>query len=92
MATVTNTAKIIEVADRTEPRVGRAYGTAVERLRGRVPVGALERVLARGDARLARELIDKIDVEDALEPVAEIIKDTLARGGRVGAEEVVQNG
>lgn len=66
----------------------RALDGAFERMRQRVPLDALTRALARGDARMSNELIAKVDFEDALEPAAEILKDLFARGGKVGAEEV----
>ena len=80
--------RVHPIADRTEPRVIRALGAAFERLRERVPVSELERAFARGDARMAGAVIDRIDVADALAPVAEILRDAFARGGKVGAEEV----
>ena len=70
------------------PRVSLAR--LVRRLRAAVPqwAGELERALARGDARVAGEVVDRLTVEDALEPVAAILRDAFDRGGRIGAEEV----
>jgi hypothetical protein len=76
------------IADRVEPRVARALGQAFERMRSRVPVGQLERALARGDLRAAGVLIDAADFEDALEPAAQILADAVIRGGKAGAEEL----
>lgn len=80
--------KIHAVADKMEVRVARALDGAFTRMRSRVPIAQIEAALERGDARMAGELIDRTNFADALEPTAEILKDTFVRGGKVGAEEV----
>lgn len=80
--------KLHPIADRTEPRVERALGAAFDRLHERVDMAALERTLERGDARMASAVLDRLDVEDALAPVYEILMDAFTRGGKMGAEEM----
>ena len=81
-------ARVHDIADRIEPRVAKALGLAFLRLRDRLPLGEIEAALARNDARVAGELIDGLDVEDVLEPVAGILEDALDRGGKTGMQEL----
>lgn len=80
--------RVHPIADSTEPRVVRALGSAFERIRTQLDVSALERRLRQGDARLIAEQIDRLFIEDALQPAVEIMKDAFVRGGKGGAEEV----
>lgn len=81
-------AQVHSIADRIEPRVAKALGMAFARLRERVPYGKIEAALARNDLRAASELIETLDVDDVLEPVAAILEDAIDRGGKVGITEL----
>lgn len=88
MAMGPTTARLIQAADRTEARVSRTLGPAFEKMRAKIPLEALEKALARGDARIAGQLIDRMDFADPLQPAGEILKDAVTRGGKIGAEDV----
>lgn len=77
---------IHSIADRVEPRVVRALGGAFDRMRERLPVEGLEHALARGDLRVANDIVHHVDFADALEPAAQILFDAVIRGGKREAE------
>jgi hypothetical protein len=76
-------------ADKIEPRMRRAMVAFGSKVAARVPVADIERALEQGDTRRAIELIDAIDIEDALAPSSRIVRDAFLRGGRAEAEDIV---
>jgi len=81
---------LLTTADRFQPRVARALVTAADRLRSRLPVDELVAAVAAGDVRVATAVVARIDVEDALQPSGEILRDAFNAGGKVEAEELVR--
>jgi hypothetical protein len=79
---------LLESADKIEARLARALVLAMQRLRDRLPLEALERAVSAGDVRYASMVVDTIDVEDVLEPSGEILRDAFLKGGKLGAEDV----
>jgi len=79
---------LLDAADKIEARLARAFVLAMQRLRSRIPLEALARAISGADVRAASTVIDSFDVEDALEPSAEILRDAFLKGGKVGAEDV----
>lgn len=75
-------------SDNVEPRLARGFSLALQRLRERIPVAALERALAAGDVAAAAALIARVDVEDAFIPSGEIVADAVVRGGKIAAEDM----
>jgi len=73
--------------DKIEPRMARAIRLAAERLREKIPMADLEDALERGDYHAAGDLIERIDFADAYLPSAEILKETVMRGGKIAAKE-----
>jgi hypothetical protein len=71
------------VADRVEPRLARAMRAAVERIRSRVPLESLADAIADGHQHRAAALVEQIDIEDALQPSALIVRDAFARGEKL---------
>ena len=71
-----------------EPRLARAVQRALVKLREAIPLEALAAAIAAKDGRRALALIPKSTVSDALMPAGAIVRDTVIRGGRVGAEVV----
>lgn len=75
--------------DRAEARLARAFVLAMTKARGRFPAAGLAAALSKRDARRAVELIERsFDVEDALEPSREIVRDAWLRGAKRGAEKL----
>jgi hypothetical protein len=73
--------------DKIEPRMARAIRLAAERLKQKLPMAELEDALERGDYRAAGELIERIDFADAYKPSAEIVRESVFRGGKIAAKE-----
>ena len=71
-----------------EPRLARAVQRALVKLREGIPLEALASAIAAKDGRRALALIPKGAVSDALMPAGAIVRDTVIRGGRVGADVV----
>jgi len=80
--------KIHVAGEAIEPRAARAFMRALARIRSRVPVELIATALKSGDMRAVDETITKLDIEDAFEPVAQIISDAVLRGGKIAAEEM----
>ena len=75
--------------DRAEARLARAFVLAMTKARGRFPTTGLAAALSKRDARRAVELIERsFDVEDALEPSREIVRDAWLRGAKRGTEKL----
>jgi hypothetical protein len=72
-------------ADTIEPRMTRAFERAMVRARDRVSINDLALTLQAQDARGALALIDRAGLADALSPAGTIVRDTVLRGGRIGA-------
>lgn len=78
-------------SDKIEPRMARAIEIAATRLRERLPYRQLESAIERKDIRKANAILNQINFEDAFLPSAEILKESLIRGGKI-ADEEVRNG
>ncbi len=75
-------------ADRIEPRLARAIRKAQLRMSERVPIQLLADAIAARDPRTAARLIDEIDIEDALAPTEQILRDAFVKGGKTIAREL----
>jgi hypothetical protein len=80
--------EIHKAGDAIEPRAARAFMLALARLRARVPVGEIADRIKAGDMRAVDEIITRLDIEDAFQPAAEIVRDAVLRGGKIAAEEM----
>ena len=80
--------RLHNIADRIEPRLVRALLRAVRRLQNGIPLEALAERIAAKDVAGAMKLIKDTEMEKALSPSGEIVRETVMRGGRFGAEEV----
>ena len=75
-------------ASRIEPDLARAVQKALARVRDGLSINELAMALAAKDARRALALVPKVTVADALSPAGTIVRDTVLRGGRLGADVV----
>ena len=80
--------RLHNMADRIEPRLVRAILKAVEKWQDAISIEALAERIAAKDVAGAMKLIRDADIENALEPAGEIIRETVMRGGRFGAQEI----
>ena len=78
---------IHRAADKIEPRMARAIRVASQRLKDKIPMAELEDALERGDYHAAGNLIETIDFADAYLPSAEIVKESVLRGGKIAAKD-----
>jgi len=79
---------LLDAADKIEARLARALVLAMQRLRSRIPLEALARAISGADVRAASTVVENFDIEDALEPSGEILRDAFMKGGKFGAEDV----
>jgi hypothetical protein len=79
--------KIHAAGDKIEPRMARAVVLAADRVRERLPMRELERAIVRKDLRAFDDVLNAIDFPDAYLPSAEILKETVVRGGKVADTE-----
>jgi hypothetical protein len=75
-------------ADSIEPRLARAFQRSADRMRSRISLAKLEDALASGRVDRVMALVDGAGLDDALAPVAEILRDSFLRGGRLGADKL----
>ena len=71
-------------ADRLHPRLRAAFVLSVKRARAAVDTAALTRALVAKDVKRAVAAVGTVE----LEPMAELVKQAVVRGGEVGAERL----
>ena len=79
---------IHDVADVLEPRIERAYLKTIRTLRSRISINALAMLIAEKNPETGAVLLSETDVTDTLVPASNIVRDSVLRGGRIGATEV----
>jgi hypothetical protein len=75
--------KIHATSNKIEPRMARAIKVAADRVRERIPFREIEEAIWRKDLREVRALLGGIDVADAYEPSAEIVREAVVTGGKI---------
>ena len=78
---------IHDVADKIEPRMARAYVLSTERLRESISINELALALSMGNVKAAIKIASR-EVESVMLPMGTIVKDTVLRGGKIGANAV----
>lgn len=75
-------------ADKLEPPLARAFQQSVQTIQKSVSINALAMAIASGDVKAAMRLLPVKTVRESLEPVAEIVRDAVMKGGELGADAV----
>jgi hypothetical protein len=79
---------IHHAADKIEPRLAKAIVLSMERLKRQIPFRQIEDALEQKDLRQVKRLLSEVDYIDVCLPSAEIILDTVIKGGKVSDEEI----
>lgn len=74
-------------ADAIEPRLARAYVLSTERLQESISINELALTLSMRNTKAAIKIASR-EVEKVLLPLGAIVKDTVIRGGKIGAKIV----
>jgi hypothetical protein len=79
---------IHKIADRMEVRLARALRLSSKRMAARIPLDALADAVADKDARAVGALLSQLNLEDALKPSGEILRDAYLKGGQEAAKDI----
>ncbi len=77
--------------DKIEPRLAKAIVLSVERLKSQIPFSQIEYALEQNDLRQVNKILSGVDFIDVCLPSAEIIFDSVIKGGKLSDEEIRGN-
>jgi hypothetical protein len=78
----------LEAARKLEPKAALALRKSFVRLQEKVGYVELAAVIQSRNANRAVRLITEAMIDDAMSPVATVIRDAVLEGGRIGAEVI----